>query len=302
MLVTAAEVWRWWAYVSWFALFATGIIITEASGVLNQFPGRLPPSFQVSFGVYNICINFDLAPANMVLPVLYALTLLIWLPYFAVLHMRVNAEHQAGLLDDRLKGFLMWSYKFELFTVVCFSMIWAVSPETDLESSYFKASLILHTVPYLFLQIGLAMLAISHSVYQLKTGYWEARHKGFGKLVKYILPAYCTAFVFNVCINITISLVCLYNVPWTPPGWLIKIFQPLSASVFVLGLFIPTIKETIALFCFPGQLKLVAVQMRMVGTIENNEFEPVTSKEDDEEKAEVARASDAELGAPNRSE
>jgi len=261
---------------------------------LDEFPGRLPPSFRVSFGIYNICINFDLPPANMILPVMYALTLCIWLAYFAVLHMLVQAEHQAGIIDDRLKSFLMWSYKFEMLTIVCFSLIWAVSPEKDLNSPFFKASLILHTVPYLFLQIGLAMLAISHSVYQFKTGYWQARHAGWGRISKYIIPAYCIAFVLNVCITVTISLICLYNMPWSPPIWLTRIFQPFSASVFVLGLFIPTFKETIALFCFPGQLKFVAMQMKMVTTAKNGEFEPVTSKVQ-QEKVEVVNEAAADL-------
>jgi len=252
VFVTAAEPWRWWANVSWLVLFATGAIVTEVSGGLDGFPNKLPQSFQ--------------APVNMILPLIYAITLVFWIAYFLVLYMRVGAEHKDGLLSNSLKTFLSCSYKFASFSIVCFSLIWVVSPETDrmdLTSPFFKTSLVLHRLPYLLLQIGLTTLAVSHSVYQLKTGYWRARSERIGRVAKYILPTYCVAMALNACINVALYSICLYNRPWSPPSWLVSIFQPFSLGIFFLGLFAPIIKESIALFCFPGQLNLVTVRFRI---------------------------------------
>ena len=75
--ISSVEHWRWWGYLAVVFTFVCGIVITRVAGSLDAFEGGLPPAFVVAYGVSNICVNFDFAPANMILPLLWVFVLLV---------------------------------------------------------------------------------------------------------------------------------------------------------------------------------------------------------------------------------
>lgn len=256
--VSSLEHWRFWAYTSWIVTFAVGILITSASGVLDQYEGGLPPAFNVTFGIMNVCVYFDFAPANMVLPVLYAFDLVIWMAYFWTLNILVRAQLAEGMFSERVASYLMWSHRFEAFTVLAFSLIWAVSPINDLEDPLMKAAAITHTVPYMVLQYGLCSLAISTAVHHHVTNYWEdICSPSLAKFIKKAQPVYCVLFAIDVLLSCIFTSICLANSPWSPPKSLTRVYQPVSLLVFLFGLVVPFVKETVIVLSCPQKASAI---------------------------------------------
>lgn len=257
LVLSSVECWRWWGYMSWIFTFALGIIITKADGGLDVYlnEGTVPPAFNATFGTFNICLFFDIAPANMVLPVVYAFDLCIWLGYFVSLNLLIRAHFSEGIIGQRTFTYLILSHRFEAATAVAFSLIWAVSPINDLEDRFWKAALWIHSAPYLGLQVGLCALATSNCVHQHSTGYWSKYFSArVERHVAYAQAAYCALFVFNIYFTIPLTCYGLAQGPWIPPHAFKKVLSVADASVFIFGLILPLVKATLTICASQGKL------------------------------------------------
>jgi hypothetical protein len=150
-------------YVGFWIIVLVGVILTRFFSHVNLQDTLLT---QV-FGYNNICVYFDYPPATYVLPLLWAVTLVLLLGYIATHWLQMRAEVQEGTLDRPLYRLLSGLKLLEAFTLVAFSTIFAVQPEG------WNHTLYIHTVPFFLLQIGLVSLAMSNTLHGIQSGYWR---------------------------------------------------------------------------------------------------------------------------------
>ena len=255
--ISSVEHWRWWGYLSTAFTFFSGIVITTAAGSLPE--GGIPPAFVVTFGVTNICVYFDFAPANMVLPLFWLFTVLFFMVFFHLKVERMRAEVADGLLSQRLFARLRFFSYFEASTFVVFMLIFAVSP-VDVDQPYFKEHMWVHSMPYVLFQFGLLSLAISTTVHGVESGYWTKL--GFGPFFRRGAVAYCVVFTFNVLYS-TISITrCLVMMDPPHPATCTnsKAFTELNGLMIIINaLIVPLVKSSIIIFCRADRMELLHV-------------------------------------------
>jgi hypothetical protein len=91
---------------------------------------------------------------------MYAVVLLLMTVYVggSVLQIQRHTVSMGGLLPDRVASWLYKAKGFELGTFIVFSTVFAVSPEDH-------TTLVIHTAPWMLLQIGLVSLAFSNMAF-----------------------------------------------------------------------------------------------------------------------------------------
>jgi hypothetical protein len=91
---------------------------------------------------------------------MYAVVLLLMTVYVggSVLQIQRHTVSMGGLLPDRVASWLYKAKGFELGTFIVFSTVFAVSPEDH-------KTLVIHTAPWMLLQIGLVSLAFSNMAF-----------------------------------------------------------------------------------------------------------------------------------------
>lgn len=276
LVIIQVECFRWWGYVGWLFTFTTGVVITKVNGILDPYleSGVPPPTFNVTWGMFNICAFFDYPPANMVLPVLFAFVCCIWMGYFVSLNWYIRAQWSAGVLSSNTMIYLTWSHRFEAATVIGMSLSWAVTPTDNLDDPYWKAIVVCHTAPYLLLQIGLLSLSISNFVLHHKCGFWERCFQSkTASRITYFHAAHLVLFACTIMITIPMSLYGIARAPWAPSFAFKVILQYAGATVFILGLAIPLMKDSLILYYWDklGSSIHLRLDIKSIGGEDSNE-------------------------------
>ncbi len=189
-------------YVGFWLIVLTGMVLTRAYSGIDLSDTLLTRVF----GYNNICIYFDFAPATFVLPFLWAITLTMLLCYLGAQWLQMRAEVEEGAITPRLYTVLTRLKLFEATMLLAFSTIFAVQPEA------WDHTLIIHTLPFVMLQIGLVSLAISNTVHGIKSGYWSSL-----ALPSWFIPGaklYVVFFAIVVCFKIPQAINALAGYPW----------------------------------------------------------------------------------------
>ena len=189
-------------YVGFWLIVLTGMVLTRLYSGIDMDQTILTRVF----GYNNICVYFDFAPATHVLPFLWAVTLVMLLCYLGAQWLQMRAEVQQGALTPRLYSVLTKLKVFEATMLLAFSTIFAVQPEE------WNHTLLIHTAPFVMLQIGLVSLAISNTVHGIKSGYWSSL-----ALPSWFIPGaklYVVGFAIVVCFKIPLAINALAGSPW----------------------------------------------------------------------------------------
>jgi len=189
-------------YAGFWVVVLTGIFLTTAFGDVNLQETVL----MKVFGYNNICVYFDHPPSNYVLPLLWAVTLVLLLCYMAAHWLQMRAEVQEGMLDRSAYRILSNLKLFEAFTLTAFSTSFAVSPDA------WDQTLYVHAAPFILLQIGLASLAMSNTYHGIKSGYW--RRLELPAWFETAAKAYVVVFALVVCFMITADVNAMAGSPW----------------------------------------------------------------------------------------
>ncbi|WP_299490664.1 hypothetical protein [Acaryochloris sp. IP29b_bin.137] len=226
------------SYLSFWIIVMTGIFLTERFSDIDLEN----TTFQEVIGYNNICIYFDTPPSTYVLPFFWAITLVIFLIYLVANWLQMIRQLKAGHLDQNLYQLLSRLKLFEAFTLVFFSTVFAVSPEG------WDHTLFIHTIPFLMVQIGVTSMAISGTLFGIKSGYWERL-----ELAKWFKWA-------NILDCILISLVVVLYIPmlinamadgiwWAHTDRLSSLAEVLDRCFLFLSAIVPLL-NAIYLVCF----------------------------------------------------
>jgi len=150
-MLVVVENFRLAFYLGFFFLTLVGVLLTNTF-VEEDDPGAF---LRDIFGVVTICVYYDFAPSNYVLPSLWSLTLIFIEAYTIVWIFRVwIAMEEQHVSRCAFVGYCIgFSYVFLSFHF--FSTIFAVSPDTEEEST-----MSIHTIPYINLQVALWVMAV----------------------------------------------------------------------------------------------------------------------------------------------
>jgi len=239
VITVSVEHLRLWVYVGYITTIGLGMFITQASGAIKDPKNTLLTKV---FGFNNVCINFDLAPANYVLPLVWACVLVVILSYCAVATWRARVQMADGALSPR--GF--WWFRaakiFEGFSAIAFALIFAVSPpEEGLEHPKWRERLVIHTVPFFVFQLGMLSLAISTSLHGVYSGYWESLGVS-SRLLRHGSAIYCVVFVIITILKMTWGIWCLAAAPWTPPQGIAAVSKAIDRVWLIFAIVIPVLK------------------------------------------------------------
>lgn len=136
----------------WFSA-ATGLFITTYYGDPSVFENNAIKSI---WGYNNLCVVFDYAPANYILPTIWGFNLIVFIVYVISNWLRTRLHY---LADSRIKTFYKFSSILAIFEIIglCYaSTIFAVSPEDKL---------ILHSLPFATMVAILSMVAFRNGLY-----------------------------------------------------------------------------------------------------------------------------------------
>jgi hypothetical protein len=189
-------------YACFWGMVATGIFLTRAFSSVDLDQTLL----REVFGYNNICVYFDYPPSTYVLPFLWAGTLVVLLAYLGAHWLHMRSELVQGTLSLGLYRTLTALKVAEALALVAFSTIFAVAPEGR------DHTLMIHTVPFFLLQIGLVSLALSNTVHGIRGGYWRRLelpswfHRG--------AIVYCVVFAVVVAVKIPMTANSLLGSPW----------------------------------------------------------------------------------------
>lgn len=124
------------------------------------------------YGYNNICVYLDFAPASIVLPTLWQVVLLLFGGFLITSDLRHRSEELAGNLSTKMRQTLTKMMVFEAVGMIIFSLSLSVSFEAHSPREE-RDLMILHTVPFFFLQMSLCALAISATLHGRASGYWS---------------------------------------------------------------------------------------------------------------------------------
>merc|ERR1711953_764860 len=120
-----------------------------------------------------------------------------------VQYLSLRAHYQAGRLGQCMYQFLSKSLFFTSFTLIFFSTIFAVQPELEDEDPE-HITLILHTLPFSVLQVGVTVLAMTIALQDYAMDYWSLL--GFnGKVGKILQIAYIVALAVVITFKIIVA-------------------------------------------------------------------------------------------------
>ncbi len=143
------EIFRFTGYMCFWTMVLICIIITKTSITLPD-----PTPLVKNFGYNNICIYFDLDPARIVASMLYPLV-----EYFMVIYIVTNwyVGKDTFLLQGNMTfiSFTIVSC-IEIILIAWVRMIFVIQSSDDIKG---------HTLPFLGLQIALAMIAAQNTIY-----------------------------------------------------------------------------------------------------------------------------------------
>ncbi|WP_057830744.1 hypothetical protein [Colwellia sp. TT2012] len=260
---------RLMGYAGFWLVVITGIILTRLFSGINLDDSLLT---QV-FGYNNICVYFDFAPSTYVLPLVWAVTLVLLLLYIVVHWMRMREEMQEGTLTPALYKTLTSLKVFEALTFISFTTIFAVNPGDPNDGTY---TLVIHTMPFFLLQLGMVSLAMSNTLHGIRSGYWQrlGLPSWFtkGAIVYCIIFAMVVAFKIPVATNAMVlafmspqELNGLGNSIWWEQTPLLKSIAMFADKMFlVCAAIIPMLKATYLIRCHSDKIDVVVLRTRLV--------------------------------------
>lgn len=218
-------------YGGFWVVVATGIALTKAFGNVDLETTVLARVF----GYNNVCVNFDHPPSTYVLPLLWAITLVLLLAYIGGHWLQMRAELQEGRLGAGVYSVLSKLKLFEAFTLVAFSICFAVHPDA------WDHTLYIHTAPFFLLQIGLVSLAMSNTLHGIKSGYWRKLELPgwFEKAAK----LYCLIFALIVAFKIPASINAMADgIWWEHNAAFVRVAEVFDQLFFLFAAVIPMAK------------------------------------------------------------
>ena len=105
------------------------------------------------FGAPNVCAYFDFPPSTYFLPFCWIFAMLYAIIYDVVSMFRIWIAYEEGRITSRERCWLFTAHIYFIFTVMLFTMIFAVTPDRD--EPY---TMLVHAVPYLNLKIAMCVL------------------------------------------------------------------------------------------------------------------------------------------------
>ena len=235
-------------YLGFWIVVISGIVMTRFfSGV------DLENSLLVQvFGYNNICVYFDYPPSNYLLPALWAITMVMLLMYIGADWLHMRSEVQQGGLSRSLYRTLSSMQAFEATTLMLFSLIFAVSPEGHDHTLY------IHTAPFFLLQLGMVSLAMSNTLYGIKSGYWK-RLKMPPWFTKGAL-VYCAVFAVIVLYKIpTATNAMAFERFWVQTPTLQTIAGLMDKGFLVCAALIPMMKAAYLVYLRGDDLDVVRI-------------------------------------------
>lgn len=200
------EYLRFLSYIGFTMVIVVGIVLTRAFGNVDMEATLL----KRMYGYNNVCVYFDFPPATFVLPLLWAAELLLFVAFLKASELRYRADEAAGRITSRLRRSLSRMKGFEIVCTVFFSLIFAVKYETH-SAREERGLMILHTIPFFFLQMALCSLAVSATVHGRASGYWTLC--GMPALVQRLTTVYCAALVAICAYKISYCMYCWTQFP-----------------------------------------------------------------------------------------
>lgn len=194
-------------YGGFWVVVVVGILLTRFVTKLDMEGTAL----MAVFGYNNICVYFDYAPSNSVLPILWAFTLVLLLTYITAHWLQMRGEVAQGLLTRGVYRILTGLTIFEAITLIVFSNIFAVSPHTEPD-----ATLWIHTIPFFMLQFGMVSLAVSNTLHGIRSGYWD--RLGLPGWFSKAAIVYCVLFAlvvgFKIPVAVNAMLIATTDLQW----------------------------------------------------------------------------------------
>lgn len=251
-LAFVVEKLRLIGYGSFWVVVLTGIALTKIFGHVH-----LDETVLVEvFGYNNICVYFDHPPSTYVLPLLWAITLVLMLGYMGAHWLQMRAEVMEGTLSPNLYRFLSGSKLFEAFTFMAVSVIFAVSPDG------WDKTLYIHTAPFFLLQIGLVSLAMSNTLHGIKSGYW--RRLDLPPWFETAAKAYCVFFALIVLFKIPAATNAMAGSPWWDQTDTFKSVAELADRLFMLcAAIIPMAKAAYLVWTRGDRLEVIQITPRL---------------------------------------
>lgn len=208
------------------------------------------------FGYNNICVYFDYPPANYVLPVLWAFTLVFLLAYLAAQWLHMRSDMAQGLISKRVYRGITAMNVFEAFTLIAFSTIFAVSPEG------WDRTLYIHTAPFFLLQFGMVSLAISNTWYGIKSGYWK--RLDFPKWFNKAAWLYCGVFAAVVLFKVPYGVNAMAGSPfWVNTEGLKSVAGFVDTLFLVCAAAVPMLKAGYLYFIKRDEIAVVRLAPRV---------------------------------------
>ena len=102
---------------------------------------------------------------------------------------------------------------FVFFSLSGLSICLAISPEGSLEEPAGYRRMAIHTSPFLVMQLGLAVLALSQVYLEHYTGYHDRQNQSEQAWANRIALA---LFVLVVVLKMSMTVVAMWNMPWKP--------------------------------------------------------------------------------------
>lgn len=270
MIITVERL-RLYSYAGMWTIMVTGVILTQAFAEIDQNDTLLVSVY----GYNNVCVNFDFPPSTYVLPVMWAVTLCLFLCYFKTQTVVFNTHEHEGRLSPLVNTILHRMKAIEAAAFVGFSTIFAVSPEGPDHTMW------IHTIPWLLMQIGLASCAASNTLHGYKSGLWYNLDHGTGWLFR-LAVVYIVLLVTSTIIMLVLTLNALIGMPTCVSridgsGWddceggfitktdgLATFMQTTSYLHFVLIMIIPPAKAGLLVWTRGGELERLLVKTALV--------------------------------------
>lgn len=163
--IISPETLRIYAYINFWVLVLIGWWFTSNHSHVNLEENLLIDTF----GFNSICIYFDHAPSNYILPAIWSINYLFLISYAYTSWLRVHQKHLLGEAKSQNYWLFTICSVIEVLSFTIFTTIFAVSPEE---------SLLVHMLPFTGLILGLSILSIKNFFYYnmtLKLSTFEVR-------------------------------------------------------------------------------------------------------------------------------
>jgi len=184
------ELLRLYGFMGFWLIVATGIFLTKMFSGIDLENSLLTQIF----GYNNICVYFDFPPSTYVLPIMWAPVMCNFLLYVIAQLCFFTEQRDNGEISKEFYGILRNMKIFEAITLICFSAIFAISPEG------WDHTVWIHTIPFWGLQLGMVSMAVSNTWHGIKSGYWTKL--GLSESAFTGAKIYIAIFILVVCFKV----------------------------------------------------------------------------------------------------